>query len=274
MNDAMPAPVVRWSELFARARVAPGAVTLDVTADWLQGRTVFGGMQAAIALAAMRTLVESLPLRTLQGTFFAPVPGGPVTAQAKVLRTGKSATHVEARIASQNGDGDTTLALLVGVFGSGRPSAVKVEPRRFGLPESGKPIVFPYVPGVMPAFTQHFAVQWRRGLPPYTGDTTTEHLLDIGMRDAGPATEGHVLALADFIPPLALSFLKAPAPGSTMTWMLEFLRERYDDLPLDGWRIEATLTSARDGYSGQTVMLWGPDGKAVATSRQSMVVFG
>lgn len=270
MDDSTASAPVKWTQLFSRIRIEPGAAMLDVTADWLQGRTVFGGLQAALALAAMRTLVPDVPLRTLQGTFFAPVPGGRVSAQARVLRTGKSATHVEARLM----DGEATLALLVGVFGASRPSTVRVDPRRFGLAESARPIVFPYIPGVMPAFTQHFAVQWRRGLPPYTGDTTTEHLLDIGMRDEGRATEGHVIALADFIPPLALSFLKAPAPGSTLTWMLEFLRDRYDDLPLDGWKIEATLTSARDGYTGQTVMLWGPDGKAVATSRQSMVVFG
>ena len=258
-----------WTRLFESARVQPGACSLPVTPDWLQGRTVFGGLQAAVALRAMRTLLPDVPLRTLQGTFLAPVPEGTITAQARVLRTGKSATHVEARLV----DGDATLALLVGVFGTARSSTVSVLPRQEPV-ESAKPITFPYMPGLTPAFTQHFKVRWLRGLPPYTNDTRTDHVLDIGMRDAGPTTEGHVLALADFIPPVALSHLKAPAPGSTLTWMIEMIAERFDVFALEGWRVDAQLSYAREGYTGQSVMLWGPEGVPVAMSRQSMVVFG
>ena len=264
MSDLTP-----WTRLFAGARVTPCVASLDVTADWLQGRTVFGGLQAAIVLRAMRSLVPDVPLRTLQGTFLAPVPEGRVTATARVLRTGKSATHVEARIV----DGDTPLALLVGVFGAARVSTVNVQPSRAEVPP-GKPIEFRYIPGVIPAFTQHFKARWLRGLPPFTGDTQLDHVLEIGMRDSGPVTEGHVLAMADFIPPIALSHLKTPAPGSTLTWMIEMLGGRFDALALDGWRIDAHLGSAREGYTGQTVMVWGPGGERIATSRQSIVVFG
>lgn len=267
MNDA-PAPTP-WSRLLASARAASGAAALDVPADWLQGRTVFGGLQAAVALRAMRTLVPDAPLRTLQGTFVAPAPPGTLHARAQVLRTGKSATHVEARLV----DGDATLALLVGVFGAPRASALALAPRQPPAP-AGAPVAFPYVAGLTPAFTQHFDVRWLRGLPPYTGDTQTDHVLEVGLRDEGPASEGHVLAMADFIPPLALSHLKAPAPGSTLTWMLELLAERFDALPLQRWRIDATLAAARHGYTSQSVMVWGPGGEPLAMSRQSMVVFG
>lgn len=268
--ESAAAAITPWSRLFERLRTQPGGAAIEVTPDWLQGRTVFGGLQAAIALRAMRTLVPEIPLRTLQGTFLAPVPGGPVTAQARVLRTGKSATHVEARIV----DGDVTLALLVGVFGSARPSTVVVRPRQPPVNSDSKTIEFPYIPGLTPAFTRHFKVRWLRGQPPYTGDTATENMLEVGMRDEGTVTEGHVLAVADFIPPIALSHLKSPAPGSTLTWMLEMLADRFDALGLERWRIDSSLAAARDGYTSQSVMVWGPDGEAVATSRQSMVVFG
>lgn len=258
-----------WSQLLAGTRAQAGTASLDVTADWLQGRTVFGGLQAAIALRAMRTLVPDVALRTLQGTFLAPVPGGTLTARAQVLRTGKSATHVEARIV----DGDATLALLVGVFGLARPSKVAIAPRQPPV-DAAKPIEFGFIPGVTPEFTRHFNVRWLRGLPPYLGDTQTDHVLEVGLRDAGPATEGHALAMADFIPPVALSHLRAPAPGSTLTWMIEMLTERFDTLGTERWRIDAQLAAARDGYTSQSVMVWGPQGEPVATSRQSMVVFG
>jgi hypothetical protein len=68
--------------------------------------------------------------------------------------------------------------------------------------------------------------------------------------------------------------MRKPSPGSSLTWMLEFLSDRFEDLPLDGWRVDAELVAARAGYTSQSTMVWGPGGEAVALSRQSMVVFG
>jgi hypothetical protein len=56
--------------------------------------------------------------------------------------------------------------------------------------------------------------------------------------------------------------------------MLEMLGEPLAGLPLANWRIEADMVAACDGYSSQTVTLWSPQRKAIALSRQSMVVFG
>ena len=94
------------------------------------------------------------------------------------------------------------------------------------------------------------------------------------MRDSGNATESHVLAMADFIPPIALSYLKTPVAAASLNWMLEMLSEDVSSLPLDGWRIDATMTAAHSGYINQSLVLWGPGGVPVALGRQTMVVFG
>jgi hypothetical protein len=258
-----------FSELMRGAQLAPGLCTVDVGADWLQGRSVFGGLQVAVAVRAMRTLVPELPLRTLQVLFAAPVPGGPVEAQARVLRSGKSTTHVEARIL----DGAQTLALAVAVFGAARESVVSVTPQQPVVTDE-RAIPFRYIPGVTPAFTQHFDSRWLRGSLPFTNTPAREIVVEIAMRDSGAASEGHVIAIADLIPPIALSHLKTPAPGSSMTWMLEFITDRYTQLPLAGWRVDAELVFAGAGYTTQSAMVWGPGGVPVALSRQSMVVFG
>ena len=266
----MSAPAVTpWTALFASARVGEGSASLDVPPDWLQGRTVFGGLQAALALRAMRTLVPGVPLRTLQGTFLAPVPGGALTARARVLRAGKSATHVEARLV----DGEATLALLVGVFGAARASKVSLEPKQ-PVVESAKPLEFGYIPGLMPAFTQHFKVRYLRGGLPYTRSRQPENVVEVSLRDPGPSPEGHLLAIADFMPPIGLSHLDAPAPGSTLTWMVETLTDRLDGLSLEKWRVDSAMLAARDGYTSQSLIVWGPNGEPLATSHQSMVVFG
>ena len=258
-----------YSQVLDSVRQQDGGWSAAVPEDWLQGRSVFGGLQSALALRAMRGLVpRTVPLRTLQTTFLAPVPAGPLHIRAQVLRAGKSATHVEARLL----DGEQTLCIVIGVFGLARPSAVRIAPAQPAV-ASDKPIVFPYVPGITPSFTHHFAVRWLRGNLPFSGSTQAQNVVEIGLRDECLASEEHVLAIADFIPPIALSMLRQPAPGSSMTWMIEFLAERVDHLPLQGWRMDAEVSATRDGYTSQTGLLWGPGGEAVALSRQSMVVF-
>ncbi len=261
-------PGVPFSDLIARIDESAGGVRLEVPDDWMQGRSVFGGLQVVVALRAMRQLVPDVPLRALQTTFIGPV-GPVVSASARVLRRGKSVTHVEAQL----GDGDAPQALVIGVFGKPRASAASVTPVQ---PEvagaSGREMGF--VPGVVPNFIQHFCARWLRGAPPFTGDTGTQHVIEVAMRDRPPTSEAHVIAFADFIPPMALTHLRTPAPGTSATWSLELLADRFDQLPLSGWRVDGTLVAARDGYTSQSVMLWGPGGVPIAVSHQSMLVFG
>src|SRR3546814_4490480 len=90
---------MQFSQLLSAMRGADGEWQVDVPADWQQGRTLFGGLQAALAVRAMRGLVPaSTPLRTLQATFISPVPGGPLRFVARVLRSGNSAPPVEAEL--------------------------------------------------------------------------------------------------------------------------------------------------------------------------------
>ena len=260
-----------YSVLMSRVAARDGESSVEVPGDWLQGRTLFGGLQAALAFKAMRSLVPGMPLRSLQGTFLAPVPGGLVRSRARVLRSGKNTSHVEGRIV----DGDNTLALFVGVFGAGRPSAVNLRPRQpVVTPE--KPFDMPYVEGVTPAFTQHFKARWVVGRPPFTGANSTNPsaVIELGLRDTGMATEAHLLAFADFIPPVALSWLKDRVAAASLTWMLEPLVDDVSSMPLEGWRVDAEMVAAGDGYTNQSLVLWGPGGVPVALGRQSMVVFG
>jgi acyl-coenzyme A thioesterase PaaI-like protein len=267
MNEAaQPTP---FSVLLSRIEASEGVAVLDVPDDWLQGRTLFGGLQAVIGLAAMRSLVREMPLRSLQVTFLAPVPGGPVHSAARILRSGKSTTHVEARIV----DGESTLCLMVGVFGAARPSDVSVRPAQPAV-ASAKAIELPWIPGAVPNFTQHFTARWIVGAPPRSGDTSAANVIELGMRDPGNATEYHVVAMADFIPPIALSHLKEMVPAASLSWMLEMLPEDVRSLPLEGWRVDAQMTAADGGYTHQSLTLWGPGGVPVALGRQTMVVFG
>ena len=245
-----------------------------VTDDWLQGRSAFGGLQATFAVKAMRALVADQPLRVLQVTFLAPVPAGRVRVQARILRAGKNATHVEARLY----DGEQTLCVVIGIFGATRESSITVRPEQPALITEQKPLTLPNVPGITPVFLQHFDVRWLRGQLPFTGAKRADAVIGVGFRETGSPlnsmSELHLTSLADVIPPLAITMLKKPAPASSMTWMLEFLADRYDHLPLQGWRFDTEVLSAGSGYTSQTAMIWAPDGSPALLSRQNMVVLG
>ncbi len=246
-----------------------GVWTAAVDDTWLQGRSVFGGLQAAIAVKAMRALVApDVPLRTLQVTFAAPIPAGEVMARASVLRQGKSATQVEARL----GRGSESQCVALGVFGASRASSVRVLPKA-PPPPAGKPIEFHFVAGVTPNFTRYLPMRWLAGTPPFTNNPSTRAVIEVNMQDPGPFSEAHLLAVADAPPPVTLSMLGKPALGSSMTWTMEFLAQDLDRQPLTGWRLDVDVVAARDGYTSQSVMVWTPSGELGAISRQSMVVF-
>ena len=85
---------MRYADVLGTLREHDHEWTAHVPADWMQGRTVFGGLQVALAVRAMRGLVAShLALRIAQVTFVAPVPGGTVHLVPRVLRIGRSATQ-------------------------------------------------------------------------------------------------------------------------------------------------------------------------------------
>jgi len=259
---------VNLTELLHAARRDGATVSADVGEDWLQGRSLFGGLQAALAWAAMRTQVPAeLPLRTFQMTFLEPVPSGAVAAQARVLRAGKNTVHVQAELGAPG----QPHAVAIAIFGSSRSSAVARTMAPAPADAMRKPL--PYVPNLAPRFMQQFETVLTAGAAPFAGVPIERLGFDLSLRDPGPSSEGHLLVIADFVPPVALSWMAKPSPGSSMTWMLEVL-DTFADQPLRGWRTDSEMTAARDGYTSQTTTVYAPDGRAVALSRQSMVVFG
>lgn len=250
---------------------ADGRWTGATSEDWLQGRSLFGGLQVAFALRAMRALVPAeLPLRTLQVSFLAPVPSGPIVVAPRLLRAGKNVCQAEAQLL----EGTQVLAVVIGIFGASRASEIARCPERPAVAVPTHPPEARYIPGVTPAFLQHFKMRWLRGGLPFSGTPEPQAVIEVDLLDEGTASELHLPALADSIPPVALSLLSRPVPGSSMTWMFELLQDSYAGLSLEGWRLDVEMVAAGQGYTSQSALLWAPDGRPAALSRQSMVVFG
>ena len=257
--------------------------TVVVPKAWGNGRTVFGGLQVALSVRAMRGALEhtlgpgkgdlaALPLRSLQTTFVAPVPAGtPVELQAEFLRSGRSATHARCDLLHDGAVACTTVA----VFGAARPSRIALDIPRPGLaadPESLQEL--PYIPGITPEFLQHLKLRWAVGRFPYSGHDEPHSSIYARLPDPLCSAEDTLIALADSIPTPALSMLDQPAPATSMNWMLELIGDP-GLLDRERWSLIGTdVRAGAEGYLSQTSILWGPDGHAFSVSHQSVAIFG
>lgn len=261
-----------YANLLTRRTIDGNSATLELTPDWLQGRSGYGGWQAALALEAMRAVLgDTPPLRSLQANFIAPVPPGKVTATAELLRRGRSVAQLEARIFV---DGKTAFIAL-GIFGAERETAINLHPTAPSIPMGLENLTdCPVVDGVMPVFMRNFHLRWAAGTPPYSGDTSADAQIFVRFRDDPVATETHLVCLADAIPPSALSVLTTPAMLSTINWSLEVLRLPTAEEADDWFCFDTSLTAAHSGYAWENTAIWSRQGKLVALSRQCVAVFG
>ena len=264
-----------FSQVLASIDRATGTTTVTVPPDWLQGRTVFGGMQMALAARAMRAALPlqsaALPLRSAQMTFVGPLLGGqPIYMTAETVRAGKSTVHARCDLRHDDGKLASTV---VAIFGGPRESNfVREMPR----PDPGRtPEQCDGTPdATAPAFVQHFEVRIARGARPYSGYPEPRSMIYARLRDRECGSEDALLALADVIPTPVLSMLTSPAPASSVNWMIELLRDpAYLDLH-DYVLIDTEVRAGTAGYLSQTSVLYGADGHAYSVSHQTVAVFG
>lgn len=262
---------MEYSDVLDSMRRDGAGWCVNVPEDWAQGRTIFGGLQLALAARAMRDVIGgSLPLRSVQVTFVSPVAGDALRLQAEVLRVGRSATHARCDVTQ---DGAVALT-AVAIYGAARDSGFALElPCPPATVDPDTLAEFPHIVGITPQFVRHLQLRWAVGLPPYSGHDQPHSTIFARLRDRRCTAEDAVIALADSIPTPVLSMLRRPAPVSSLNWMLEFVRDP-SQLDRDGWcRIGTDVRAGSGGYLSQTSVLWGPDGHAYGVSHQTVGVF-
>lgn len=274
MNLAMPkgeTGMTQFSELMGSMQRAGESWAIGVSDDWLQGRTVYGGLAAALCLeAAQRQFPDLPPLRSAQFSFI-----GPAAGQLKIdpvaLRKGKSTVFVGVDLHGEAGL--ATRATLC--FGAARASTVtysKTDTPPAKAPEACPTFFDNAPPGLR--FLQHIEGRHAGGALPFSGATDPMMMLWLRHRDAAlkPSVVS-LLALADAPPPAIVATVTKPGIISTMTWSIDLLTEAVE---IEGgwWRIRTVADAAADGYTSQAMTVWNAAGRAVMASRQSVAVFG
>ena len=259
-----------FSDLVASLAPTEAGWAVTATDDWRQGRTLYGGISAALCLAAaQRTFPELPPLRSAQVSFIGPAVG-PVELRPALLRQGKSAAFVGCDLMSEGQIGTRAVFCFGGVRPSAYARAAQPAPRDIPRPEDCEPF-FPADVG--PAFRRHFDMRLARGGRPYSGAEPDIWLWARHADPAAPAGAVALLALADAPPPAAMSEFTAMALISSMTWMVDILDSTALSAP--GWKLlRSTAETNAEGYSAQAMTIWDEDGRALVAGRQSVAVFG
>lgn len=242
--------------------------SVNIPNNWMQGRTTYGGLSAALCLqTALLDNPDLPPIRSAQINFIGPA-GGKVMMQSKILRQGKSVCYMEVLMFGEKG----LATHAVFCFGSARES--KLNEIYTSKPEvpNHKGLTGFFPSAIAPTFTQHFETKLAQGDPPVSGSSETEFYLWCRHNDKAANNMVALLGIADMPPPAVLPKFKEFAPLSSMTWMLNFLVEKPKTQ--DGWwLLRSAAEHAIDGYSSQDMQVWNSDRELIISGRQNVAVF-
>lgn len=264
--------MTRYTELLASLqRQSDQSIDAHIPESWMQGRTTYGGLTAALSLHGALGLVDDIPLRSAQVAFVGPV-GGDVRIKPTLLRRGKNTAFVSVDVVAETG----IAAQSIFAFGARRESALHFDDMPMPVARAPEEIEsFFDKDRPRPGFTQNFDMLMASGGRPVSG--SSEKSIGLWMRHLDPDAPQDataVLAIGDAPPPAAMSMLSVPSRISSMTWMAEFMTDSISTDP-EGWfYAQHTAQLSKDGYSSQSMRLWNRQGEPILVGRQTIAVFG
>jgi acyl-CoA thioesterase len=264
--------VTPFSALLSAIRAAGNTYHAEIPEDWLQGRTSFGGLTAALCLAATERAVPDLPpLRSAQFTFVGPA-AGIIEITPRLLRRGKSSVFVAVELRAAG----SLATHATFSFGAARESQYSYRSR--AMPKAPLPgTTEAFAPSGRPKFTQHFEGYVAGGQKLVSRAETPEIMLWLRHRDPdGMQSLSGLIALGDMPPIAAYPMLSAPVPVSTVTWSVEIIDAAAAlRAPSDAWYLVRSVgEDVREGYSVQDMGLWAQDGTLIMLARQTVALFG
>ncbi|MBB4839049.1 acyl-CoA thioesterase [Sphingomonas kyeonggiensis] len=251
--------------ILAEAVRTESGFTSTVHTDWMQGRTAYGGLSAALALqAALEVEPDLPPLRSAQVAFIGPL-AGPITVTATKLRRGRNAAFLQSDVTSEAGLGlRATFVFMAPLASSIAHDTAKRAP--VTPPPAGAELYT----GPEDFFTGNFNFFDEKD-----GTGPAEWLRWARLRDhAGLDPFVELMAIGDALPPAAFKLLEEKrTPLSSLNWQINF--QTAAPATTDGWwLLHANADTARDGYSTQRMSIWNAAGEPVAEAMQGVAIFG
>jgi acyl-CoA thioesterase len=246
----------------------PGPARLTHAADWMQGRTLYGGASALVAYTmAVRAFPDLPPLRAGQVAFVAPV-GEDIELRADIVRQGRNVTQLRSEILCE---GRVALSAFW-LFGEGR-AANAVHPA--GLPENwpGPPedcaeVTHQFAPAFV---AKNFALRHGQTKGEDRGATVRRWARLSEAHDLDPVST--LVLMGDVMPPGAIRAMQRQGPISSINWSFNVLDP--ESRSRDGWYLAENASQHADaGYSSERLRMWDADGRQVLDGMQCVAVFG
>jgi len=259
---------VSFSEILAAFQPLDGGFRCEVSLEWHQGRTAYGGFSLALALTAAMRVAEGLPpLRSAQVSMIAPGVGE-VEVRARLLRSGKNASWIATEIIGEKGICLTAAFVFMGPMASELhvndqplPDDLIAPADAHGLSKE-RGVVF-----LRHQFDVRFALPRRAHRRP-------EICWWVRLNDReglDPMVE--LLLCADALPAGVMPLLAPSVPVSTMQWQTNVLSPAPSTS--DGWWLLRTIGDHTEyGSSSQRMAMWNAAGEPMMTGIQSVAVFG
>ncbi len=257
------------NQLLGAGRAEGSARRYAIGADWMQGRTAYGGISAAVALdAVLAEHTPHAPLRSAQISFVGPI-GGEVAVTTRELRRSKSSLFVGADVTSEAGYGTNATFTFLGARDS------HVDLASMPAPQIADPDALESVADhpMRPSFTRKFDMRPRggRGFGHAKADADIVTWVRWVDQPSAPATVS-LLALGDALPPAAITMFREFGPVSSSTWTQHYLSD--DPQTEDGWWLLASRSNwVRRGFSVQEMQIWNARRELVALGTQGVALY-
>jgi acyl-CoA thioesterase len=254
--------------------LAKSQQAFSIDSSWGQGRSIFGGISAALILTHIesQTGLGDRDLRSVAVQFCgATTADEPCELSYQVLSEGKSIVQVQG-ILKQNGN---IITLLNACFGFTRDSSLSVNADTITPKKHFSQCnAMPHMTGVVPDFIQHLDLHFTSGAFPFSGTDKTQVTGWMGFKDAPSSfTDSAILALIDAWPPAVLPMLKKPAPASSVTWSVEFIMPRAQLASDDKLYYVCDIKQADLGYAHTEGQVYHPNGQLLALTRQLVTIY-
>jgi len=249
-----------------------GGDSASLHRTWWSWAGPHGGLLAAIALrSAARLAGEGRTPRTLSAQFLSVLEVGAVPVRSRLLREGGSSSTVASELLAVDGS-----PALTAVLTSGRS-------RRSGASYAAVPA--PEVPAwqdcaplELPVELVPFAanLEFRPATParPLGGGPRAELVAWVRLVEDEPVDSAALTVLVDAMPPGLYAATAVPLPVPTVELTVSYASD-VDIDPVRGWVLTRIATrAAADGWCVDDSEVWAPDGRLLATSRQTRRVLG
>jgi len=252
---------------------AAAGESLSIPASWAQGRTVYGGLSAGLLCDAASRGIDGRRLRSVNVSFLRPLePEKVFRIEIDELSAGRTVIVRAAHIVQD----DKVRVRLQATFLKELKSDVSADVFEPPVLKHWNAEDALHMRGpASPAFTQHFDFYTTTDGLPFQGGRVPE--LGGWMRfDKAPdaLTPAHLVCLIDAYPPSPSSYYDRPVPLSTVNWTVHMGE------PLDGIRGDAflgylaTVNVLKDGFGSSSADVWSDDGRLLAKSFQTFVIYG